>query len=143
MSTTGNQHERHWFKSSYSRDSSSCVSVSLDWVKSTFSRDSSNCVQVRQNADTVLIRDDKYIGEPTDEPIIVVPVGIWNDFLSIVADEEVATGTIEGIPEIIRTVDGSTTLRGSNGQTLTFTADEWTAFTKGVQAGEFTSTVAA
>ncbi|GAB2694867.1 DUF397 domain-containing protein [Nocardia thraciensis] len=139
---TASNYGRHWFKSSFSRDTSSCVVVSLGWVKSSFSRDSSNCVVVRQDADTVLIRDDKYQGDPADEPIIAVPAAAWPEFLAVVAAEESLEGPLDGMPAIIREADGTTTLRDSRNQALSFTIGEWVAFTKGVQAGEFSPAAA-
>ncbi len=125
MSTTGSD-GRHWFKSSFSRDATSCVSVSL------------RRAQLPRNADTVLVRDDKYTGDPTNEPIITVPADVWSDFLAIVANEAVTKAEADAVPAIIRETDGTTTLRDSSGLTLNFTPAEWVAFTRGVQAGEFT-----
>jgi hypothetical protein len=142
MSTTGNHLGRYWFKSSYSRDTSSCVEVSLGWLKSSYSRDTSSCVEVRLDTDAVLIRDDKYTGDPAEQPTIAVPARLWNDFLALVADEDAADGTNLGIPAIIRETDGTTTLRDSHDQVLVFTPGEWWAFMLGVKAGEFTHAAA-
>jgi hypothetical protein len=116
--------------------------VSLGWPTPSYPRDTSNHVEVSLNADTVLIRDDKYAGEPVDEPIIAIPASMWADFLAIVANEDLADATTVGIPAIIREFDGTTVLRDSRGQTLIFTPGEWSAFRSGVRAGEFTPATA-
>ena len=92
---------------------------------------------VRHDADTVLIRDDKYAGDPAAEPIIAVPADVWPGFLATVAAGERNGDTSRGVPAIVHHADGATTLRDSLHQELVFTPGEWTAFTRGVQAGEF------
>lgn len=131
MSTTSTS-GRHWFKSSYSRESSNCVVVSLGWQKPSLSQQTST-----HAADTVLIRDDKYNGDPAAEPILAIPADVWPDFLAAVAAHHNTNEAVPGMPAIIRHADSTTTLRDQHDQVLVFTPGEWDAFTKGVLAGEF------
>src|SRR6266568_5151357 len=114
MSTTNNS-GRHWFKSSFSRDSSNCVEVSLGWFKSSFSRDSSNCVEIRHDADIVLIRDSKFDGAPAEQPTIPVAAVAWDSFLEAAAAgaSTVATSDSPAIEHDVTT--GDTILRSVDG----------------------------
>lgn len=138
MSTIYNHPGRHWFKSSFSRDSTSCVQVSLSWAEEADLRDATSCVDVDRNADTVLIRDDKFSGDPAIQPTIGIPAGRWETFLTCVLDGTTTNETADGIPAIIRETDGTVTLRDSLDQELVFTPSEWDAFIRGIEDGEFT-----
>ncbi|MFF0494178.1 DUF397 domain-containing protein [Nocardia sp. NPDC004068] len=117
--------------------------LSGDWAKSSFSRDASNCVQVRRCGGVVLIRDDKYVGDPQSEPVIEVPVGVWALFLEQVAGKRGTQDSSDLLPAIVHQIDGSVRLTDADGRALLFTAAEWMAFTRGVEAGEFALEAAA
>ncbi len=117
MSTTNNS-GRHWFKSS-------------------FSRDSSNCVEIRHDADIVLIRDSKFDGAPAEQPTIPVAAVAWDSFLEAAAAgaSTVATSDSPAIEHDVTT--GDTILRSVDGTVLTYTPGEWDAFIAGARDGEF------
>ncbi|NQE90883.1 DUF397 domain-containing protein [Nocardia terpenica] len=106
-----------------------------DWKKSSFSKDSSTCVEVRFAGNTVLVRDSKYVGSPADQPILTVPTAMWSAFVDAAAGTP--TVPVEDLPTVDRRVNGDVVLRGRSGVTLTYDAAEWSAFVRGLHAGEF------
>ncbi|MBH0777705.1 DUF397 domain-containing protein [Nocardia bovistercoris] len=109
------------------------------WTKSTFSDHGNACVEVRIHNDTVLIRDSKFAGDPSLQPIIAVPVALWSDFLSTVSDDSSGAGRTElGIPRVEHDpATGTTTLIDAVETTLVYTAEEWRAFLDGVRHDQF------
>ncbi|WP_280439882.1 DUF397 domain-containing protein [Nocardia cyriacigeorgica] len=109
------------------------------WRKSTYSQDGGACVEVRFDGDTVFIRDSKYLrdeaNDPAAQPTIAVPRESWAAFL----DSALGNGVVAapGIPVVERRADGSVSLHGENGVTLTYTPTEWAAYTAGVRRDEF------
>ncbi|TLF74433.1 DUF397 domain-containing protein [Nocardia cyriacigeorgica] len=106
-----------------------------DWFKSTFSGGEGACVEVAHRATTVLIRDSKYTGPATDQPIIEVPTSHWRRFL-----DDCLSGnptTIPGILTLAIHPDGSATLATPEGTELAYTPAEWDAFVKGIADGQF------
>lgn len=107
------------------------------WFKSSFSKESTSCVEVKFSGDTVLIRDSKYLrdpaNDPADQPVIAVRSGDWAAFL------ESVTGQISelqpGLPHIEPTPHA--VLLHTSSTSLAFTHAEWMAFTEGILGGEF------
>lgn len=111
------------------------------WFKSTLSSGSCACVEVRFKEGSVAVRDSKYLrnpdNDPATQPMITIAVDEWMSFLSEVAGE--ACVSHNRCLRLETASDGSVLLQSiSYGTTLGFTADEWSAFVGGVQAGEFT-----
>lgn len=52
------------------------------WFKATASATNSCCVEVLEDADTVFIRDSKWAGDASQQPIISVSPTAWTGFLS-------------------------------------------------------------
>ncbi|MCM6774454.1 DUF397 domain-containing protein [Nocardia sp. CDC159] len=109
------------------------------WFKSSFSNQGTSCVEVRFDGDVVLIRDSKYLrnaaNDPRQQPIIAIPVARWAAFLDL-ATGEASLGSVE-LPTVDVRRDGSAQLTATDGTTLSFTPDEWCAFTAGIGIGEF------
>jgi hypothetical protein len=110
-----------------------------DWTKSTFSAASNCCVEVKQHGDEVFVRDSKYrrsVGnDPSAEPVIAFSLPQWEAFLHDVMNSEEAGASAY---PVTRRSGGSVDITAADTQiTLTFTADEWSAFVRGVQLGEF------
>ncbi|MEG8182577.1 DUF397 domain-containing protein [Nocardia terpenica] len=121
MSTTStDKHGRAWFKSSFSKEAASCVEVSFV-------------------GDTVLIRDSKYLREPSNvpaaQPIIELSAADWTHFLSLALGRP--TPSVPAIHSITHHSDDTVTITATNNTTLTYTPTEWSAFLAGIQAGEF------
>jgi hypothetical protein len=106
-----------------------------DWAKSSFSKDSSTCVEVRFSGGTVLVRDSKYAGNSAAQPILSVPAAAWSTFTDIVIGRPAAM--VGELPAIDRAANGDVVLRGATGVSLTYKAAEWGAFVNGLRAGEF------
>jgi uncharacterized protein DUF397 len=109
-----------------------------DWFKSSFSPSQSGCVEVRFTGTTVQVRDTKDHGTG---PVLSIDIATWPGFIAEV-NGTAAPGSnhalrIEHLPAGTRlhSIDGTTT--------LTYTDDEWTAFTAGAADGEFTVPAAA
>lgn len=108
------------------------------WFKASFSSQSSSCVEVRFAEDEVLVRDSKYHGDPTFQPMIAIPTASWHRFLAIATGATTDDGTVLGIPTIeYDPSTGHTSLRDATGTALDYTPAEWAAFTAGVGSGEF------
>lgn len=110
------------------------------WFKSSFSDSSNNCVVVRFSDELVLIRDDKYRGEAHLQPTIAIPAAHWPDFLELALGQNVPAADI-GLPTISADESGAR-ITDAVGTTLLFTDAEWTAFTAGIRAGEFSPAAA-
>ncbi|NNH72474.1 DUF397 domain-containing protein [Nocardia uniformis] len=108
------------------------------WFKSTFSDHGNACVEVRFGDGEILIRDSKYDGDEAVRPIVVVSTQTWGVFLEIVTGTDESDDTRLGIPAIQHDIaTGVTTLRDAVGTALSYTREEWAAFTAGIHAGEF------
>lgn len=109
------------------------------WFKSSKSNDGPNCVEVRFDGDLVHLRDSKYLRDPANDPatqpLITLKAEDWDSFLTAAAADEVNARNDQ--PAILRHPTGQVSVRAQDGTTLTFTADEWDAFTAGVRDGEF------
>jgi len=110
------------------------------WFKSSKSVGSSSCVEIKFGDGVVLIRDSKFardpMNDPVDQPIISVPIYSWNIFLENVSGRSVGVGS--GVPSILPLGDGGAALRcRATGVTLSYTRAEWEAFRAGVALGEF------
>jgi hypothetical protein len=119
--------------------STNVISAGRRWFKSSFSKDATTCVEVRFAGTSVLVRDSKYQGDPDIQPTIAIPVGAWEHFLTIATDNPVHAGVIDAVPAIEHdAITGRTTVRDLHGTALAYTEAEWGAFTAGIRAGEFT-----
>ncbi|MFX0581094.1 DUF397 domain-containing protein [Nocardia nepalensis] len=114
----------------------------LTWRTSSYSgTNGGQCVEVAFDAesDTLLIRDSKYrrnpANDPANQPMIAIRTEDWAPFLAAAAGEN--RDTEYRIPTIERQPSGEVVVRATDGTALTFTQGEWTAFTAGVQDGEF------
>ena len=105
------------------------------WRTSSFSSNGASCVEVLEADGAAYLRDTKehgvgavlHLGEPA-----------WSAFLAEVARDAPSTN---GAVEVTPGDAGDRTLREtSTGALLRFRADEWTAFRRGVLAGEFGGT---
>lgn len=107
------------------------------WFKSSFSKEAANCVEVRFRGDSVFIRDSKYLrvpgNDPKRQPVIEVPVALWEAFLKAVMDP--ALDVVADLPVITSSPSGVSV--SAVGVVLHFTLAEWTAFTSGIASGEF------
>ncbi|WP_084478468.1 DUF397 domain-containing protein [Nocardia jejuensis] len=114
-----------------------------EWFKSTHSDHGAACVEVRFDGTSALLRDSKYLRDPSNDPkahpTVAVPLSAWPEFLSRAADTLEFPGA-EGVPSIERT-SNEIVLRDAQGTTLRYTSKEWTAFIAGVCAGEFAHTL--
>ncbi|WP_024799841.1 DUF397 domain-containing protein [Nocardia sp. BMG51109] len=105
------------------------------WFKSSFSKDSNSCVEVRLTDSLVYVRDSKYRGLPEDQPIITVASAAWPTVLDLALAK--SSGTVNDDLTIALHPAGSATLTDGRGVQLVYNADEWDAFTKGVADGQF------
>ncbi|WP_370012698.1 DUF397 domain-containing protein [Nocardia cyriacigeorgica] len=107
------------------------------WRKAVRSGQNGSCVEVKSTGATILIRDSKYLRDPSNDPqaqpIISITVAQWRDFLEVVA------GRSEALTEPTITVyaDGSATLTSADGVALDYTPTEWLYFAEAVTEGEF------
>ncbi|MGW4123012.1 DUF397 domain-containing protein [Nocardia sp. NPDC004711] len=114
-----------------------CVEVGV-WRKAHRSGgNGGNCVEVKSAGTAILIRDSKYLRDPSNDPeaqpIITVSIAQWRDFLDVVAGRSTAVSE----PAIIVRAEGSAVLQSADGVTLDFTPTEWLYFSLGVSDGEF------
>src|SRR2546428_570562 len=100
--------------------------MSTTWFKSTFSGGEQACVAVAHRSDAVLIRDTK-LGN--DSPIISVPPAQWQAVLDIALSK--SSGAVDALTVSLQE-NGGATVSNCAGIELTYTADEWDAFAKGV-----------
>ncbi|WP_067467861.1 DUF397 domain-containing protein [Nocardia amamiensis] len=110
------------------------------WQKSSYSNNGgASCVEVNFAGETILLRDSKYLRDPSNDPagqpIIVIEAESWPVFLNAAAG--LATDPARGIPSIKRTPDGGAVVRAVDGTALVYTCAEWHAFVAGIRAGEF------
>ncbi|MGW0050119.1 DUF397 domain-containing protein [Nocardia cyriacigeorgica] len=109
------------------------------WRKSSRSGDGGggNCVEVKFDGDVVLIRDSKYLrnpaNDPAEQPVITLSADKWETFIGAVAGK--STRSRQAFPRIEQTSRGVHLHSGNT--TLTFTHQEWAAFTAGIHGGEF------
>ncbi|MGV9408284.1 DUF397 domain-containing protein [Nocardia sp. NPDC003693] len=103
------------------------------WFKSKYSKEAGTCVEVRFGVDAARIRDSKYTGPADDQPIVSIPPALWPDLLGLVLSGE--SGVVGNARITVGIEDGA--VIACPGATLTFGADEWDAFTKGVADGQF------
>ncbi|WP_433195836.1 DUF397 domain-containing protein [Nocardia sp. CA-107356] len=119
--------------------STNVIPAGNGWFKSSFSKDSTTCVEVSfDDNPVVLVRDSKYQGAATLQPIIAVPAHSWPHFLGIVTGDLTDDHTVLGIPTVEHDADtGDVILRDEVGTALIYAASEWDAFVAGTAAGEF------
>jgi len=106
--------------------------VSAHFFKSTFSGGDKTCVEVAHLDDRALIRDSKFT--ESESPIISVPAPHWVTVLNLALNGE--SGEVADVLAINVDHNGGATLR-SGAIELTYNADEWDAFMKGVADGQF------
>ena len=77
----------HWFKSSYSGESSgNCIEIALAWSKSSYSGDDSgNCVEIATCPHTVHVRDSKDLAIPS----LALSPATWASFVGFAAGASV------------------------------------------------------
>lgn len=125
-----------WRKARRSGGNGSCVEVAV-WRKAARSGGNGSCVEVKPDGDSILIRDSKYLRDPSNDPeaqpIITISVAQWRDFLDVVAGRSRALSE----PTISVHADGSASLTSSAGVRLDYTPTEWLYFSLGVAEGEF------
>ncbi|MGQ4599985.1 DUF397 domain-containing protein [Nocardia sp. R6R-6] len=110
------------------------------WRKSSYSNNGgASCVEINFAGETILLRDSKYLRDPSNDPaaqpIIAIEVHSWPVFLAAAAGS--GSDSAGGIPSIERTQDGGAVVRAADGATLVYTSAEWDAFVAGIRAGEF------
>jgi len=114
--------------------------TTLVWRKSSYSgSNGGECVEVAFDGDRVLIRDSKYLRDPSNDPakqpIIAQPADSWPAFLRLAA---VGTAVqVPGLRSVEHHASGGLTITATDGTALTYTQSEWAAFTAGIKAGEF------
>ncbi|WP_410575650.1 DUF397 domain-containing protein [Amycolatopsis sp. cmx-4-61] len=109
------------------------------WFKSSFSPSQSGCVEVRFTGTSVQVRDTKDHGAG---PVLSVDIAAWPGFIAEVTGAA-ATGSNHAL-RIEHSAAGGARLHSLDGTTtLTYTDDEWTAFTAGATDGEFAIPAAA
>lgn len=73
-----------WRKARRSGQNGACVEVGV-WRKALRSGQNGNCVEVKSAGAAILIRDSKYLRDPSNDPeaqpIISITVAQWSDFL--------------------------------------------------------------
>lgn len=107
-----------------------------DWFKSSFSNGSCTCVEVRLSPDHVEIRDSKFLGDPSVQPVITVASRHWTTLQQQIRLK--GPLGIGGVLDVAPHPDGSASLYSpANGTELRYTAAEWAAYVAGVRAGEF------
>lgn len=96
-----------------------------------------SCVEVKADGTTILIRDSKYLRDPSNapetQPIISITVTQWHQFLDVVTGR--SAGPSE--PSITVHADGSAALESAEGVTLVYTPTEWLYFSEAATEGEF------
>lgn len=109
----------------------------MRWRKSAHSQNNSACVEFALAGTLAAVRDSKYRRDTanlgTEQPVIWFPASEWDAFL----DAALGTGPVPGNLRISRHRDGGVTVSDSNGTALTFTENEWTAFTTAVPEDAF------
>lgn len=103
------------------------------WLRSSFCT-LGTCVEVRASGGAVLIRDSKTFD---DDPVLLsIPIGDWDAW-----SDSVVEGSTAGKDMPVHVTKGTSLAQVALRQgpsTLTFSIDEWTAFTSGLDTGEFT-----
>lgn len=101
------------------------------WRISSFSSNGSNCVEVLELADGVRLRDSKDRLGPT----LHLSAARWRAFLAEIVDDR---STADAAVRVVGTGDGGRRIEDTaSAHALHFTAGEWSAFRRGVLAGEF------
>lgn len=109
------------------------------WFKAADSPSQGGCVEVQFDGLVVRVRDSKDRGEG---PIISVDAAAWPGFIAEVTGAAPA-GSNRAL-HIEHLADGGARLRAIDSPVvLTYTAIEWSLFTAGANAGEFTLQLAA
>lgn len=125
-----------WRKARRSGGNGNCVEVGV-WRKTARSGANGNCVEIKPAESSILIRDSKYLRDPSNDPevqpIITLSVAQWRNFLDVVAGRSTAPAE----PAITVHTDGSASLTSSDGIRLDYTPTEWLYFSLGVAEGEF------
>ncbi|WP_067682404.1 DUF397 domain-containing protein [Nocardia miyunensis] len=111
------------------------ASTSEHWFKSSRSNGNQSCVEVCFDDGAVLIRDSKYTGPAVDQPIIPVSIEDWPAILELALNR--CSGAVRDTLTIAVDLEGGAVVRNEQGVDLSFTADEWDAFAKGVAEGQF------
>ena len=109
--------------------------MSTTWFKSSFSGADKTCVEVANRHEAVLIRDSKYSGPESEQPIITVPTADWSTLLDLVLSR--TSGVAGAGVYVTVTGDGGGVITAGTTR-LSYDSDEWNAFTKGVADGQFT-----
>ena len=113
-----------WFK----------AKASGGWLKASASGGGACCVEVNLLGHEVLVRDTKYSGDPSVQPMLRVSRSEWQAFL---AKTRQAPIHYQGTSLMVETrVDGWTVFR-SGAVRLHFRRDEMAAFLDGVEHHEF------
>jgi hypothetical protein len=100
------------------------------WRTSTFSSNGSNCVEVLELDAGAWLRDSK----DRAGPALRLDAQGWRGFLDAVAGGHAGDGAVR----IRAGADGGRSIEDvATGRELHFTAGEWSAFRRGVAAGEF------
>lgn len=126
-----------WRKARRSGNGGNCVEVGV-WRKARRSGgNGGSCVEVKATATAILIRDSKYLREPSNapeaQPIISITVAQWQSFANVVASGSTASSE----PAITVHTDGSATLESTDGVVLAYTPTEWLYFAEAVANREF------
>jgi hypothetical protein len=113
------------FKSSYSTGACTCVEVEFDNVRKV-----------------VRITDSKYLlnpdNDPATQPQVEIPFEPWASMLKRIEEDEVVD--ITDVLKVSVSTEGSVTLSCRRTDVeLVYNASEWSAFVRGVVAGEFGS----
>ncbi|NQE88685.1 DUF397 domain-containing protein [Nocardia terpenica] len=107
--------------------------MSTDFFKSTFSGGEKTCVEVAHRGDSVLIRDSKYTGPATEQPIVSLSPAHWPTMLELTLSGK--SGQVDTVTVTVHPAGGATIADQS--AALIYDADEWDAFRKGVADGQF------
>ncbi|ATL65989.1 hypothetical protein [Nocardia terpenica] len=83
--------------------------------------------------DLVLIRDSKYTGPADEQPIVSLSAAHWPIVLDLALSNK--SGTVDAVTATVLP-DGGATISGPDAA-LTYNADEWDAFMKGVADSQF------
>lgn len=89
-------------------------------------------VEVRFDGAVVQLRDSKYQGDPATQPNITLDRSEWQPFLEVVAGHPPESW--RGLPAITNASDGLITVQTVDGTQLTYFAEEWNAFRRGIGA---------
>ena|SRR6266568_2496746 len=112
------------------------VSPPISWQISSYSGGEA-CVEVRRSGDVMLVRHSRN----RRQGLVAVPVVWWKVFLDNVTGDQGPRWRPwpwpAVLPQIGHRAGGDVELRAVDGTTLSFSAAEWRAFTRGIRAAEF------